>query len=220
MTTVAVKERPILFSAPMIRAILDGRKSQTRRICKDACARGVWADAAHPARDGMPIFWWNITGGAIRGRAEITQQTYETGLPCPYGGVGTRLWVREKMREDAEGVWRYAADNEAVGCDRANEAAMVVWAHHNERTYCPSIHMPRWASRITLQITGVRVERLKSISLEDMRAEGLRPNNETSLLWRETLAENFRTLWDQINPKHPWSSDPWTWVIEFKRVEQ
>lgn len=192
------KERPILFSGPMVRAILDDKKTQTRRLMKPQPAY-VWG--------------WGVT----RSDPEYfsAHVRYPGGhqpdpwVRCPYGKAGDRLWVRETWmcdeygrRHQSQGMVRYRADAESMGAWR------------------PSIFMPRWASRLLLENIAVRVERLQDISTDDLRAEGFRPDNEASLLWRETLAENFQKLWNEINPKHPWSSNPWVWVVEFKRVEQ
>jgi hypothetical protein len=191
-----MKERPILFSAPMVRAILDGKKWMTRRVVKPQPARQVYQI------DHTEYF-------APGEYSDPDVPDYDAEVRCPYGRPGDRLWVRETWRcadygrrHQAQGMVHYRADAESMGAWR------------------PSIFMPRWASRLTLEVTGVRVERIQNISLDDMRAEGVRPNNEASLLWRETLTENFRTLWDDINAKrgYSWQANPWVWVIEFKRV--
>jgi hypothetical protein len=214
-TTIEVKERPILFSGAMIRALLDGKKTQTRRVVKPQPVDG------EPWPDARSCLEWN----------DIVHDTdYYVGCEwCPYGQPGDRLWVHETWQINHVMYDRgpipkehpvdfgqpvdliYRADGEFDEQFEIDEGGSC-WR--------PSIHMPRWASRLTLEVTGVRVERVQQISVEDMRAEGFQPNNEVSLLWRETLAENFRTLWDEINPKHPWDSNPWVWVVEFKRVQQ
>jgi hypothetical protein len=190
----------------MIRATLEDRKGQTRRVIKPQFGK-LWGQGV---RHGA---------GRYAAHVDIAVPDGWKWLYCPYGKTGDRLWVRETWADsycdDSRGnpITIYRADY-PDDVPRRNGVRL------HEIKWRPSIFMPRALSRITLEVTGVRVERLKSISLEDMRAEGLRPNNEASLLWRETLAENFRTLWDTINPKHPWSSNPWTWVVEFKRVEK
>ena len=153
-----MKERPILFSAPMVRAILDGRKTMTRRIL-----------------------------------------TERHGEYCPYGHPGDFLWVRETFynsRMDNSMPTHYRADNQ-------DEDFQLIWN--------PSIFMPRWASRILLEITAVRVERLQKISEDDARAEGVSP---------ETVGP-FSELWDSINrkPGRTWADNPFVWVIEFKRIK-
>jgi hypothetical protein len=197
MTTVAVKERPLLMHGVEVRAVLDNRMSLFIRVMKPQPHAGVRHSVFVPS---------GLEDGHGRERR------------CPYG-VGGRLWVRESWNAVNErGVfWDQLKPNERPG---QNIAAVIYKATEDEYEgrYLPSIFMPRWASRITLEVTGVRVALLQSISVEDMRAGGLRPNNEASLLWRETLAENFRALWDELNPKYPWSSNPWVRCVAFKRV--
>lgn len=209
-----MKERPILFSAPMVRAILCDRKTQTRRVVKPQPTHRLIEGVAHitagmnPADDGQ--LWYDAncihTGREVR---------------CPYGRVGDRLWVRETWRITsnpdapysglrieyrAQGE-RYLEFSEYEACDKyVREAAR--WR--------PSIHMPRWASRLTLEITGVRVQKVQDISEDDAKAEGV-----PSLLPVADVRyrDAFRSLWDSINgKKFPWSSNPWVWVIEFKRL--
>lgn len=192
-----LKERPILFSAPMVRALLAGTKTQTRRILKlrpgfDIEQRDdarTWPWAEHP--DGYADLW----------------------MPCPYGQPGDRLWVREtflKADKRATGLppWVYAADY--ADCDKP------------KTRWKPSIHMPRVASRITLEITSVRVQRLWNISEADAMAEGA-PLSEGDPCPEPEFQSHtlgFFRLWDSINGPHSWTANPWVWVIDFKRVEQ
>ncbi len=219
LTTVHIKERPILFSGPMVQAILEGRKTQTRRIVK--------REFMHQS-DGPRNGKWYIR------RADAIWDSFETidelaAKHCPYGKIGDRLWVRETMKEDGEGIWRYTADNEAVGCDRADESAMIVCAHHKTTKHTSSIHMPRWASRISLQITDVRVERLQNISEQDAEAEGIEcfdPDHDASIcrvpgvtdwdFWNARSA--FEHLWKKINGAESWDANPWVWAVSFKVV--
>lgn len=202
-----MKERPILFSGAMVRAILDGRKTQTRRVCKVAYHAGEWAHAAHPARDGMPVFWWDgQKGEAISGRAEFTQKAYETGAACPYGQPGDRLWVRETWNCIDTGRLTQRQDWVRY---RATDGEEMHWR--------PSIFMPRWASRITLEIVGVRVERVQDISEADALAEGV----ERVPTWAAySMRDKFWALWDSINgPRgYGWNANPWVWVVEFKCI--
>ena len=183
-----MKERPIIFSGPMVRTILEGRKTQTRRVIKPQPPKGT----------------------------ELDRNSFYLG---PYGFPAERLWVRESMFCGEDGLWRYSADNGQVGVEGKDALAMVVWAHHKEQDYCPSIYMPRWASRITLEITNVRVQRIQEIGEEEIIAEGV----STTLRESEAvfdLAHKWRTLWDSINGKrHAWSSNPWVWAITFKKME-
>lgn len=170
--------RPILFSAPMVRAILAGQKTQTRRVCKDPLGPSLADD-------------------------------------CPYGEEGDGLWVRETwLPFDADHImegkrFAYGADTiPGSDGDRCRKDFGYKWK--------PSIHMPRAASRITLEITGVRVERVQEISESDAKAEGVGLSNIMSSYQRD-----FGMLWQQINGKRPgcaWSDNPFVWVVEFKRV--
>lgn len=212
-----MKERPILFSAPMVRALLDDRKTQTRRVVK-----------AEIPDDADEVFFWS--GEAYR-QAGL-KKVAKTGLwarrnagpktwlgfigPCPYGVPGDRLWVREAWSEsDCPGGAMYRAD-----CDPRQDTRGFGWR--------PSIHMPRWASRILLEITDVRVERLNNISEADARAEGLQfqegwmpqYRGADDLPWRpEFPRDAYLDLWESINGPGSWAANPWVWVVEFKRVE-
>ena len=193
-----IKERPILMNAPMVRAVLNGSKTQTRRLVKP--------QPTHFNPAGMP------RRAHLDGASDM--------IPCPYGKPGDRLWVREAWSphpQDAN-VTFYRATVEA-------EQGFPVWSG----PWIPSIHMPRRASRITLEITSVRVERLQDISIEDAKAEGAWGPDE-SIVTR--VAEHFgidefganprkafQMLWESINGPGSWDQNPWVWVIEFKRIE-
>lgn len=195
-----MKERPILFSAPMVRAILAGAKTQTRRVVKD---RHI--DAAPPAC----LFQW------LRER-------------CPYGQPGDRLWVRETWQhanfpfgpydDSCQVFYRadYMDDPHGPDGEKSPEGKYRNWK--------PSIHMPRSASRILLEITSVRVERLQDISESDACAEGAR--SADLVTGRECILDpksgsyrlHFSDLWEQINGAGTFVANPFVWVIEFKRV--
>ncbi len=192
-----MKERPILFSGPMVRAIREGRKTQTRRAIKFA-----WC-------------------GSIE--ALMHQATFDPAYKCPYGKPGDRLWARETW-----GLMSYHDTTDwcrgsisGVSESELREQYLVEhaanWNLPNESAYWrPSIHMPRWASRIALEIVGVRVERLQDISNEDCWNEGMcdatNPELKANRRW-------FSELWESINGPESWNLNPWVWVIEFKEVK-
>jgi hypothetical protein len=198
-----VKERPILFSAPMVRALLEGRKTQTRRVVKfrvtgpnppqtlDFYDGDKWKGTCH--EDGR-------SGNALK--------------LCPYGVPGDRLWVREtwsmaKSCNVHEPFYR--ADGEASG------RQTTLSYHEREARWRPSIFMPRWASRITLEVTDVRVERLQEISEADALAEGAKQHQDKDPDYG--YAGWYRALWESINGPDSWAANPWVWVIEIKRVQ-
>lgn len=217
---IAVKERPILFSGAMVRALLDGTKTQTRRVVKhqpsgsEIFAPNEFCDMWY-FRDAYYACPENDIGRYVK---------------CPYGKQGDRLWVREtffsnsfdypKPTEHAKEHLYYRADGLP---DFEGEEKYIRWV--------PSIHMPRWASRITLEIVSVRVERLQEISEEDAIAEGIRfadgyyigclhPIKGTPKVF-PTAVDAFCSIWDSINAErgYPWESNPFVWVLEFRRVK-
>lgn len=221
MSTVAVKERPILFSGPMVRAILDGRKTQTRRMLtyKHAKRLGLETCGEELVTSDGPYWDGSFEGGKVPW--------------CPYGQPGEQLWVRETyaLEQDADGckpsdvsscTW-YSADGE----DGVAHATGAYPVGRPRGKWRPSIHMPRWASRITLEITGVRVERLNEISEVDAQAEGVEPDMLDSggvTPWGVGIdvpcySEGFVDLWQSINGPDSWSLNPWVWVIEFEKVK-
>lgn len=239
-----VKERPILFSAPMVRAILDGRKTQTRRAAKlpsQRTQRGEWVSlelggdgvrdsAGRTISDPTPALAHSITGACVA---------------APFR-VGGRLWVREtwaslqpttdaatahahrdrvmERPEDGERValW-YRADGEMPLVEQ-------LWADDEDGIrWRPSIYMPRWASRITLEVTGVRVERLHAITEFEAIAEGVEstaefrwrdymPEREAPAQTHSSARESFLSLWESINGTESLAANPWVWVVTFKRV--
>jgi hypothetical protein len=226
----AIRERPILFSGPMVRAILDRRKTQTRRVVKPqpVLSGCVWSipGASRPAR----------TYG-IRAWGDGSPPFGELLAACPYGAVADRLWVRETLSVCGQGI-EYAADGEMCWdiMGRSWEAqGESLWAHYDHLdgpdlhpTLIPSIFAPRWTSRITLEITDVRVERLQEISEDDAIDEGCDrdyvPLTDGEGEWSGvmiTARDRYRALWDLLNAKrgHSWDSNPWVWVIEFRRAE-
>ena len=202
-----MKERPILFSGAMVRAILDVRKSQTRRIVKQNITGPNPPSGFFDWHHQKTGKWIGAHGGGME-----FGKTNASSL-CPYGQPGDRLWVRESMRYSKEhDNLYYAADSQGIGvaryCDLQGKFP---------RKSIPSIHMPRWASRITLEITNVRVERVRDIKERDAIAEGA---SEYPLLGVNSMKTRFRYLWDSINAArgYGWEVNPWVWVIEFRRV--
>lgn len=206
-----MKYRPILFSGPMVRALLDGRKTQTRRVVKP-----------QPRR---------VDGGVPFGDAPASAHA-EPGsmmMRCPYGKRGDRLWVREAWAEsdmaDGTPVIAYRAGGcIAIGKNDPHGPDYLIRAYtFNEDVHAeawrPSIHMPRSASRITLEVTGVRVERLQDISEADAIAEGIQELIDAGVDHDGTPRDTFRKLWESINGPGSWESDTWVWVVEFRRVE-
>ena len=207
-----MKERPILFSGAMVRALLDGSKTQTRRVLKPAPQM-----VTHNT-----ITTWDGTPAALQ------HQLDRMGKGCPYGQPGDRLWVREAFDFLPSG-----------GPDQPQACEIVYWAtgstesrtapsDYNPMIYGhqkvrPSIHMPRWASRITLEITEVRVERLQDISEADALAEGIVRQPDGGYGLADTTHYHFTDprqsyfgLWEAINGDGSVEANPWVWVVEFK----
>ena len=217
-----MKERPILFSAPMVRAILAGTKTQTRRVVN------LPADAKHVC------YWAPPSGRSESGYADpgvnywTPDPAGETDsnhlCPCPYGQPGDRLWVREAF----SGPWCMEAQDgmAAVPPSKWGESSRVWYWADGDPTYGdwtkprPSIHMPRWASRILLEVIAVRVERLQDISEADAVAEGVDFAGHTDEIMHDySPDERFSMLWESINGAGSWNENPWVWVVEFRRVE-
>ncbi|MEX5591895.1 hypothetical protein [Pseudomonas orientalis] len=218
-----IKERPILFSAPMVRAILQGRKTVTRRVCKPQPPEGHkwrgWVVDSTCSKEIGKASWGDGTGALQRNSVYAR---------CPYGNPGDRLWVRETTEADhgttnSAVLSRYGADREPVlysgGGDPEYNGSVAHWDY--PRNSRPSIHMQRWACRILLEITDVRVERLQDISRADIRAEGLLcppelASDDVSPNYRDWYPAAWRELWESTGGD--WETNPWVWVVEFKRV--
>jgi hypothetical protein len=194
-----IRERPILFSGEMVRAILEGRKTQTRRVVKP---QPVFTAASHDSWE------WGIHHTNEQGMRNVLPQYARYS-------AGSLAWVRETWAAPfgKDGVVFHRAD----GPDRPDDG-----------TWRPSIFMPRWASRITLEITQVRVERLQDITEDDAKAEGVtvggtkwdQPNIKTECGYQRALRGAFCDLWDSLNAKRGfgWEKNPWVFVLDFKRV--
>lgn len=218
-----MKERGMIFNGEMVRAILDGRKTQTRRPIKWKQTRFT---EIGEREDGSNWPW-----------SEDTEKVCDYWHPCPFGAVGDRIWVRETFQGplfDYEKMESYLEDSSKFEkpefCQYAADGKPAPeYYDADDNLHCgwrPSIHMPRWASRINLEITDVRVERLNDISQEDAQAEGMELTG-----WRPTYSDpdsggevctpydNFAQLWSSIYGEESWQGNPWVWVIEFKRIE-
>jgi hypothetical protein len=223
-------ERPIPFNAEMVRAILDGRKSQTRRVVNPQPER--WIDKYVPS--ASPEHWLpqgvyiRDPAGAL-GRGPIEVRRNAPPVRCPYGKPGDRLWVKETwqhLHNDGSPLERlHDWEKTPVHCfyraDESDPTALPV-----SGKWRPSIHMPRWASRITLEITEVRAERVQEISEDDANAEGcgLGCTVKSERFGRYMSAGQyaFAELWDSINAKRGlgWEANPWVWVIGFRKLER
>ena len=207
-----MKEHPILFSAPMVRAILARQKTQTRRVVKP--------EPQMVTHDRKTTTWEGDPGVLL----DLLEQT---GRKCRYGKPGDRLWVRETFQ-------RFSDDGEIMyRADPASLRAMneLKYDECQEARWRPSIHMPRWASRILLEVVSVRVERLNDISESDCWAEGIEevihlfdgPSQAEMAnrlgLCLEDAKPLYAQLWEFINGAGSWDENPWVWVVEFKRIE-
>lgn len=208
-----MKTRPILFSAPMVRALLDGSKTQTRRVVKPQPITRTEFKGEHFVPPSKR------TQGRI-----ISVAVPWVGEASPYGQIGDQLWVKEThflygrwvkngLTKTGKQKWQFKADKskgvhfEAPTTVQTDKETGVGWWKRS------SLFMPRWASRITLEITSVRVERLNDISIGDVDREGTPANYPSG-----ASKDDYAHLWESINGKGSWDTNPWVWVIEFKRV--
>ena len=226
-----MKERPILFSGAMVRAILAGTKSQTRRVVKPQPTKAAGTHRGYP----LPLMANDWAWPHPRTSGATTISNRPNGplgweIHCPYGQPGDRLWVRETFTtKDRDGEFTYApfylADvTDPYGlCLTTEDGPRYV----EQLRWTPSIHMPRKASRLTLEITGVRVERLQSISEADAIAEGLDfvPDGAAAhgikglaTSWSNDPRKSYRALWESINGPGSWDANPFVWVVEFRRL--
>jgi len=234
-----MKERPILFSGEMVRAILDGRKTQTRRKMKPRPPSGVPsvvhceplnADFNRFAfwipEDDSPVFLSKPIPGArhfkmcsgLTGNVKLAGKK-TCHWKCPYGVPGDRLWVKETwLRGDLGSV--FYREDFVSGIYQGHSPNFTNWKS--------SIHMPRSAARITLEITNIRVERLHAIGEDDAKAEGVQWDGDyflggvhevkgTQKCWA-TARDAFKAIWQSINRPGSWEKNPWVWVVEFKRI--
>jgi len=253
-----LKERPILFSGPMVRAILDGLKTQTRRVSR-----------TQPSSSRFTVGHYHPTMIDRHGNEQPGPEVFgaydedgEWGIPCPYGGPGDRLWVRETWRtgKSLDALNTTAMEKLCVDAGYTHPWAPLLYmadgTSTNDDTLLDfgsewgrtrqSIYMPRWASRITLEVTDVRYERLQEITEKDATAEGIkRISKDGGTTWKWGLPDRdglpgidddgmpwtdwdvdarvaFRNLWDRINGKRPgcsYGANPYVWAVSFKRIE-
>lgn len=228
-----MKERGMIFNAEMVRALLSGRKTQTRREVKLNLDIAYLATTYYWATSLAANHYQGLTEEQIQQKAEslrgvihpvILGNGQMVSIICPHGKPGDRIWVRETFCPvddtqyggekwvDYRATPRYEASHPAGWDVAPNDAEALKWR--------PSIHMPRWASRILLEITNVRVERLNSISDADAKAEGCCYGRGGGVPdFAVTPADHFPTLWASIYGEESWKANPWVWVISFKRVE-
>jgi hypothetical protein len=201
------QERPILFSGEMVRAILAGRKTQTRRVLKSQPREIRYPGMSSKYGPIWPMFF-------------IEGKPFEN-VHCPYGQPGDRLWVRETFRYFDDGDIFYKADFLQFGDDYIPVHADD---EPEEWKWQPSIFMPRKISRISLEITKVRIERVQEITDRDARAEGVTLNCSGDHISHDVARhiEHYEDLWDSINEKRGfgWQKNPWVWVIEFSRANE
>lgn len=219
-----MKEIPILFSGQMVRAILDGRKTMTRRIMKQQPPAAT-VDMRLHGDDWLPGWDDDDCAGCYVAHGDIGDR-----MRCPYGQPGDRLWVRETWcpypEESTGRIWYRATDERSHDRWRDNSARPHLY------NWCPSIHMPRYASRITLEVVSVRAERLHDINEMDARAEGAPAiaADDARIVPADILARlrdlhtpsytlGFASVWMEINGPGSWYTNPWVWVVEFRRVE-
>ncbi|HBP5766344.1 hypothetical protein CJU20_09960 [Pseudomonas aeruginosa] len=234
MSAEKPRERPILFNDQMVRAILEGRKTVTRRVMKPQ---------PMPSKSGGHNWPCKVHQSMLHVERELQNgEGCWCGLAeaaCPYGQPGDRLWVREAWQgpliSDEEQAANQSWWKDMTKFQNPGHCAYRASGDDNEYVdpdgyfHCkwkPSIHMPRWASRILLEITAVRVERLQDISEEQALAEGVRgePCDHTRQAcadigcWGDTAKGAFGFLWESLNGEGSWAANPWVWVVEFKRV--
>lgn len=197
-----MREKPILFSGPMVKAILEGRKTMTRRVVKPQPPDG-FIDHKNGSYHYDPCGFGGV---------------------CPYGKPGDRLWVRETWHGAVDGdepnygiIYKASWPHGPGDAFKRDDRAGRYFIGSTDGKWRPSIFMPRWASRIDLEITDIRVERVNEITPEDAFREGFELHDSDPITGDVCL---FSSLWDSINgKKYPWESNPWVWVISFKRIK-
>lgn len=228
-------ECPILFSGEMVRAILAGRKTQTRRPVavrwrsdddpgqriRPAFSAGGWATVWDNGDHAIFATWDKHGVGGENGRERTVEDAKGWAVKCahrqklmasPFGVPGDTLWVRE--------TWRTSASDERHALYAADVSA---YERDEKGPWRPSIHMPRWASRLTLRVTDVRAERVQDLTEEDAVAEGCTSTvlaQGVAADEMETAREQFERLWASVYGADSWSANPWVWVVAFERAEE
>lgn len=191
--------RPILFSTPMVEAILDGRKTQTRRIFKVNKT---------PITHQQETVFWDVE----MGEAVYNSMGGQSWWNCPYGNIGDILWVRETWQET---TWLHPSNEEYGYIYKASENGRE-WAANDESwTWKPSLFMPKSACRLFLEITDIRIERLQEISANDIKSEGV----SYTIDYYPNLLDLWENLWIKINGQKSWDENPFVWVVNFKVVD-
>ncbi|HAU2966545.1 TPA: hypothetical protein JC740_000604 [Salmonella enterica subsp. diarizonae] len=224
-----MKERGMIFNGEMVQAILEGRKAQTRRPFN--WRRQPAMEMAE--RDDGSLWPW----------AEDCERGGDIWFACPFGEVGDRVWVRETWQAIHDDVDEFGHVEERTYAPSIPKEKDRYWhtvyaEHFGDESredrgfpWRPAIHMPRWASRITLEITDVRVERLHSISERDALREGLfqlpasgryclQPGMQYFGMASHSAKEVYSWLWASVYGEESWAANPWVWVIEFKRIQE
>lgn len=207
MTNLAVekKDTPLLLKGPLVLATMQRKKTWTRRPLERQPVAYKW-DSRKRA-----IAWHWMTNTYRQRETMVDSMKQE----CPYGFAGDRLWIRETMKMDEKGQWFYAADGAQVMLDPKDKTAMLIWAHHRDQNYCPSIHMPRWACRVRASILEIRAEPVTDITVEDIIAEGF----STRLREHDAcvdLRDQFEKSWNGIYPRTPFVPDTWVYAIRYR----
>lgn len=205
-----MKERPILFQGPMVRALLDGTKTQTRRALR------IQPFDVLPMNDDQAGLAWV-------GLTQRDPKPAGTVFRCKFGVPGDRLWVRESFYQSDPIPSTEIVCGETVPCEKTTVSYAADQYEIAPGRLRPSIHMPRWASRILLEIVSVRVERLAACGDNDAKAEGVtiedrHMNGYCAGEYLPPSVRAYRDLWESINGAGSWAANPWVWVVEFKRV--
>jgi len=220
-TATEIKTYPMLFAPEMVRAIVAGTKTQTRRVVKpqppaDATEVFAWYAPHLPDEVKAPEGLWYYVKAGLRHH-----------IKCPQGKPGDRLWVRETCQavevfNGLDGV-HYPADDGLLNqheLGATDEQFLKLYNYAGGKGQrVPSIHMPRWASRITLEITDVKVERVQAISEADAIAEGFTRCTYRDGRGFETAKSGFMQTWQAINGRESWDANPWVWCVSFKKAE-